>query len=75
MECPCSGFYPNWTQNLTIHHQGQKLGEVREVPVCCTRKHLEVWNKNEEKLYDISGPCIPFACGSDIPFPVDLSDI
>ncbi len=70
MECPCSGCYPNWTQELSVIHQGQSLGVIREVPVCCTRKHLEVWSKNQEKIYDITGPCCPIGCGSDVSFPV-----
>ena len=70
MECCCAGFYPNWTQLLTVYHQNQELGKVREVPVCCTRKHLEVWDKNEEKIYDITGPCCPISCGGDVPFQV-----
>ena len=51
-------------------YQGQELGKIREVPICCTRKHLEVWGKNDQKIYDISGPCIPCSCGGDVPFQV-----
>ena len=57
-------------QLLEVYQNDRFLGRVREVPVCCTRKHLEVWNKNEEKIYDISGPCCPFSCGGSVPFPV-----
>jgi len=73
MECPCSGCYPNWTQVLSVYHQGNNLGRIREVPVCCTRKHLEVWDKNEQKLYDITGPCCPISCGGDVPFQIENS--
>ena len=55
---------------MTIEHQGQLLGSIREVPVCCTRKHLEVWDKNDQKIFDISGPCCPISCGGDVPFLV-----
>ena len=57
-----------------MYHQGDLLGRIREVPVCCTRKHLEVWDSNEQKLYDITGPCCPIGCGTDVPFQV-LIDI
>ena len=46
------------------------LGCIREKPVCCTGKHLEVWNKDNEKIYDISGPCCPTSCGGEILFQV-----
>ena len=46
------------------------LGCVREKPVFCTGKHLEVWNKDNEKIYDISGPCCPVSCGGEISFQV-----
>ena len=55
---------------LEVYHQGQELGKIREVPICCTRKHLEVWGKNDQKIYDISGPCIPCSCGGDVQFQV-----
>ena len=31
---------------------------------------MEVWNKNDEKIYDISGPCCPISCGGSVPFPI-----
>ena len=62
------------TQVLSVYHQGNLLGRIREVPVCCTRKHLEVWDKNEQKLYDITGPCCPIGCGTDVPFQVSKND-
>jgi len=70
LECCCDSCYPNLTQLLEVYQNDRFLGRVREVPVCCTRKHLEVWNKNEEKIYDISGPCCPFSCGGSVPFPI-----
>jgi len=72
MECCSDCCYPNWTQLLEVYHQDQLLGCIREAPVCCfSRKHLEVWDKNEQKIYDISGPCCPFSCGGDVPFPIE----
>lgn len=68
----CGGCYPNWTQVLTVYHQDQELGKIREVPICCwSRKHLEVWDKNEQKIYDISGPICPISCGGDVAFPIE----
>ena len=64
------GYLISIFQLLEVYQNDRFLGRVREVPVCCTRKHLEVWNKNEEKIYDISGPCCPFSCGGSVPFPV-----
>ena len=46
------------------------LGCIREKPVFCTGKHLEAWNKDNEKIYDISGPCCPVSCGGEISFQV-----
>ena len=66
-------------QLLDVHYQAPKmfdnspkfLGCIREKPVFFKRKHLEVWNKDNEKIYDISGPCCPVSCGGEIPFQVD----
>ena len=58
-------------QLLEIYHQNELLGRVREVPICCfSRKHLEVWDKKDQKIFDISGPCCPVSCGGSVPFPV-----
>ena len=29
-----------------------------------------MWGKNDQKIYDISGPCIPCSCGGDVQFQV-----
>ena len=61
----------NIIQLLEIYHQNELLGRVREVPICCfSRKHLEVWDKKDQKIFDISGPCCPVSCGGSVPFPV-----
>ena len=59
---------------MTIYHQGEELGKIREVPVCFSRKHLEVWDQNDEKIYDVTGPCCPInVCGGGVPFKVSCS--
>lgn len=70
-DCPCSGCYPDWLQSLTVYHEGQLLGRVQERPNCCSRKHLEIFDKSDSKVYDISGPCCPIGCGTDVPFQVN----
>ena len=60
-----------YTKLQKIYHQNELLGRVREVPICCfSRKHLEVWDKKDQKIFDISGPCCPVSCGGSVPFPV-----
>ena len=58
---------------LEVFHKDRFLGRVREVPVCCTRKKFEVFDKNDEKIYDISGPCCPVSCGGSVDFQVRYS--
>lgn len=73
MQCCIPAFYPNYTQVLTIYHQGEELGKIREVPVCFSRKHLEVWDQNDEKIYDVTGPCCPInVCGGGVPFKIEI---
>ena len=43
-------------QLLEIYHQDRLLGKIREVPQCCARKHLEVFDQQDKKIFDISGP-------------------
>ena len=57
-------------QLLEIYHQDRLLGKIREVPQCCARKHLEVFDQKDQKIFDISGPCCPISCGGDVNFPV-----
>jgi len=72
--CCIPSCYPDYTQLLEIYHQNELLGRVREVPICCfSRKHLEVWDKKDQKIFDISGPCCPVSCGGSVPFPIEDS--
>jgi len=73
MEMPCDCCYPNYTQLLEIYHQDRLLGKIREVPQCCARKHLEVFDQKDQKIFDISGPCCPISCGGDVNFPIENS--
>ena len=55
-------------QLLEVYHEDKFLGRIRERPVCCSRKHLEVWDYKDEKIYDISGPCCPISCGGEVSY-------
>ena len=66
----CDSCYPNWTQTITILHKNEFIGKVLEVPVCCSRKRLEVWDKNGTKLYHVTSRCCPITCGPSVHFQV-----
>ena len=70
----CDSCYPNWTQTITIWHQNRFIGKVLEVPVCCSRKKLEVWDKNGTNMYNITSKCCPMSCGPAVYFPVISSN-
>ena len=65
-------YYPKL---LEVYYQtsneSKLIGCIREKPNFCSRKQLEVWIKDEQKMFDISGPCCPVSCGGEIPFQVD----
>ena len=73
--CCCDFCYPNWTQTISVWHQDQCIGKVLEVPVCCSQKNLEVWDKDGRKIYNITASCCPISCGPEVIFSVMSTDI
>ena len=60
---------------MEIYHKDKFIGRIREAPICvwCSRKHLIIFDKNNEKIYDVSGPCCPISCGGPVNFQVRKS--
>ena len=54
---------------MDVYHNERFLGCVSEKPICSQLfygshfTHLELWNKNRQKIVNISGPCYAFTCG------------
>ena len=54
---------------MDVYHNESFLGCVSEKPVCSQLfygshyTHLELWNKNRQKIVNISGPCYAVSCG------------
>ena len=65
---------------MDVYHQERFLGCVSEKPLCSQIfygshfTHLELWNKNRQKIVNISGPCYAFTCG-EISFMVFIHNI
>ena len=53
---------------LEVNDGNAYIGKVAERPTFCSGKQLEIWDKNDEMLFNITGPCCPFGCGSDVQF-------
>ena len=53
---------------LEVNDGNTYIGKVAERPTFCSGKQLEIWDKNNEMLFNITGPCCPFGCGSDVQF-------
>ena len=74
LKCHFQSFwFPNLFQSLDVYHMDTLIGRVRERPNCCGRKNLEIWNKNEEKIFDITGPCMPEFICDNVSFTVFFS--
>ena len=63
--------YRKWNQfelQLTdVYLQNNFLGRIDQVSTCMsTRKQLEIWNKNEQKIFDICGPCLSLGVSSKL---------
>ena len=54
---------------MDVYHNERFLGCVSEKPICSQLfygshfTHLELWNKNRQKIVNISGPCYAVSCG------------
>ncbi len=55
---------------IYVYSGSKYLGKVTEQPHGCSAKHLEVWNDNEQNIFDIRGPSCPCSCGGDVTFQV-----
>ena len=53
---------------LEVNDGNAYIGKVAERPTFCSGKQLEIWDNNNEMLFNITGPCCPFGCGSDVQF-------
>ena len=53
---------------IYVYGEGDKyLGKAIQYPTCFL-PHLEIWDDNEQKLFDVNGPCC--VCCSDTEYPV-----
>jgi len=56
---------------LMVYSGPNYLGKIVEYPTWWNKK-LEVWNANEEKIFDVKGPCCVITCGCDNIFDVNI---
>jgi len=65
-----------FSQQMDVYHNERFLGCVSEKPICSQLfygshfTHLELWNKNRQKIVNISGPCYAVSCG-EISFMIE----
>jgi len=60
--------YPTHMQVIYVYGEGDKyLGKAIQYPTCFL-PHLEIWDNNEQKLFDVNGPCC--VCCSDTEYPI-----